>query len=389
MAERRQTICLGYAALCAALVVGWQALTVCYNYKGNWTALFYTGSYMAPPAALNFEKIYVVADSEGYDGQFYHYVAHDPFLQKGMLRSVDNPRLRWRRILIPGLAYLLAAGQPAWIDPAFFAVTIGFVAAGVYWASRYCAFYGLNPAWGACFVLVPGVLASLDRMTIDAALAALCAGFALYGAAEPSWKVFPILALAPLARETGFCLLLGAMLFELWRRDWVRAAASAAMALPGLAWTLFVHTKTADDLTAWLSYIPLSGLIRRTLDPVQFALTSRWVMVAAALDYAGAIGIWVAIMLTVWLLRRKPFGPLTTAIAAMALPAIFAGKADIWNGGYEFGRTMSPLLVLLALQAVAAKWWWGLAPLGLIAPRILFQLEPQLKGIVRGLIHGS
>ena len=388
MADRRQTICLGYAVLCAALALGWQALTVRYNYKGNWTALFYTGSYMAPPPALSYEKIYVVADSEGYDGQFYHYVAHDPFLQAGMLRSVDNPRLRWRRILIPGLAYLLAAGHPAWIDPAFFVVTIGFVAAGVYWSSRYCASYGLNPAWGAGFVLVPGVLTSLDRMTIDAALAALCAGYALHGAAEPSWKVFPILALAPLARETGFCLVLGAMLFELWRRDWPRAAASAAMALPGLAWTLFVHAKTADDLTAWLSYIPLNGLIHRTLEPVQFALTSRWVMMAAALDYAGVIGMWAAIVLTVWLLLRKPIGPLATAIAAMALPAIFAGKADIWNGGYEFGRTMSPLLVLLAMQAVAANWWWGLAPLGLIAPRILFQLEPQLKGIIRGLIRG-
>lgn len=389
--ERR--VCLGYALLCAALLLGWQALTVHYNYRGNWTALFYTGSYMAPPAALSFENIYVVADGEGYDGQFYHYVAHDPFLQKGLLRSVDNPRLRWRRILIPALAFLLAGGQPAYIDPAFFGVTIGFLALGVYWASRYCAHYGLSPAWGVGFALVPGVLTSVDRMTIDVALTALCAGFALYAGAEPSWKVFPILALAPLARETGFSLVLGAVLFELWRREWARAAASAATAVPGLVWTLFVHARTPVDLTAWLSYLPLNGLLRRTLEPVQFPLTSRWVMIAAALDYLGVIGMWLAVVLAAWLLMRRSFGPLPAAIAAMALPAIFAGKADIWNGGYEFGRTMSPLLVLLAMQAVAmqanAARWWGLAPVCLVTPRILFQLEPQVKGIIRGLIHGS
>jgi hypothetical protein len=46
---------------------------------------------------------------------------------------------------------------------------------------------------------------------------------------------------------------------------------------------------------------------------------------------------------------------------------------------------MSPLLVCLALLGVAARFWWNLVPLGMVAPRILFQLGPQWKGILRGL----
>ena len=79
-------------------VLGWQALTVHANYGGNWTGLFRTGGAMRAPerlAASTFRN----RDPQGYDGQFYRYLAHDPFLQQGTAAYFDDALLRSRRIL--------------------------------------------------------------------------------------------------------------------------------------------------------------------------------------------------------------------------------------------------------------------------------------------------
>ncbi len=100
MHQRGRGVCRVYAVLSVALCWAAQALTVHYNYQGNWTALFQTGPRRPIPLALEFENIYKFEKTRGYDGQFYHYVAHDPLLTKGFSKHVDDPRLRWRRILV-------------------------------------------------------------------------------------------------------------------------------------------------------------------------------------------------------------------------------------------------------------------------------------------------
>jgi len=53
-----------------AAVSGWQYLTVRYNYQGNWSALFCTGSKLGPPPLEEFRATYVFGGSFGYDRQF-------------------------------------------------------------------------------------------------------------------------------------------------------------------------------------------------------------------------------------------------------------------------------------------------------------------------------
>ncbi|HEV8146815.1 MAG TPA: hypothetical protein VGP79_10555 [Bryobacteraceae bacterium] len=122
----------------AALVLTWQALTVRYSYGGNWSGLFCTGSRMPFPSELAHENIYVFPNSSGYDGQAYHYVAHDPWFQRGLANYIDAPRLRTRRILVPALAWLVAPVlaiflryQDAWSDVCVWADVVAiFGAAG-------------------------------------------------------------------------------------------------------------------------------------------------------------------------------------------------------------------------------------------------------------------
>ena len=93
--------CLLVAASAAVLVLLWQSLTVHYNYSGNWTALFCTGDTYAMPPAL-FPGTYIFAATDGYDGMWYRYIAHDPLFRHGLAEFIDVAGIRYRRILVRG-----------------------------------------------------------------------------------------------------------------------------------------------------------------------------------------------------------------------------------------------------------------------------------------------
>jgi hypothetical protein len=69
-----------YALLAVSAIFVWQSLNVRFNYGGEWNALFLSGERFPVPAALAAERIPQLPGSDGYDGQFYHYVAHDPLM---------------------------------------------------------------------------------------------------------------------------------------------------------------------------------------------------------------------------------------------------------------------------------------------------------------------
>src|SRR5688500_10270411 len=145
------------------------AANVVWNYGGNVTGLFYTGSASQLPPELEAEPTWRVSDPKGYDAQFYHLIAHDPLILRGWEGYVDNPRLRWRRIAVPALASIFG---PA-VHWAFIGIQLAFVFFGAWWLSLYAQRVGLTAVVGLAFVLVPATLVSIDRMTIDLALAAL------------------------------------------------------------------------------------------------------------------------------------------------------------------------------------------------------------------------
>ncbi len=376
---------LAWAALGGALILTWQALTVHFNYRGDWDALFYTGSEMSLPTEIAWEDIYQFPDSRGYDGAFYHVIAHDPLMRRGYMNYVDNPGLRWRRILVPGLARLAALNDGERVDSAYISMVDLFLCLGVYWTARYVASLGRHPAWGLAFLLVPAAMTSFDRMTVDGALAALCAGFALYTTGNAPKRLYAVLVLAPLARETGMALAAGWCLFQLLRGQWKRAAVFATAALPAVCWFLYVRARTGPDQTPWASWIPFDGIVERTLHPVQFALTSRWLKEAAILDYVALAGVWLALGIAAWWLVRKNISALTCSMWVFAAGALFLAYADIWSESYSFSRTQSPLLMCAGLEGMRAGRWWQLAPLVLAAPRILLQLNPQWRAILHGI----
>ncbi len=370
------------ACLAAALVLGWQAATVHRNYEGNWSALFRIGDLWPLPPELSSENNRVFVHDPGYDGTFYHLIAHDPWCARGFARFVDNPSLRWRRILTPALAYLAAGGSGARIHAAFVGVNLLFVFAGTYWLGRFCQLHGCGTAWGLLFPAVPAVLVSMDRLTIDTALSALAIGVVLYSTTRQRAGTLLLLALCPLARETGACMIAGQAWADAREKRWKRLGLTLATILPFVAWAVFVHLHTTRDGTAWLSW-PLAGIVHRTLHPFPYAITGKWVAAAALFDYTALIGVWAGLVLTLRLAWERRTGITELCAYGFAAGAVWLGKEDIWAGAYEFGRTMSPLLVLLGLVALRDRRPVFALPVALVLPRILLQLEPQMRGLLR------
>lgn len=375
-------------------MVFWQFVTVHYNWDGNWSALFCTGQLERVPPQLQ-PGTYLFKNSVGYDGQMYRYVAHDPFATSGWSKYIDAPVLRYRRILVPLLAFAIAGGRQVWIDAAYIAVIAAFVLAGSYWLSRWAVIHGRPAVWGMAFLLAPAALVSMDRMTVDVALAALTAGFAYYAAIGSSAGLYGVLLLACLTRETGALLVAAACIFEFWSRRFTRAFCLASAALPAAVWYLLIsmrlHAARPERVVPrWFGGRLGWGILARILNPQRYGLPLALEAVTRTLDVIALLGILAAVIAAIVLLFSRPADPLRLTGLMFAAVAILLTRPHYWDGCFGYSRVFTPLLLLMALDVArwkpeAHRWWWGLVPWLLVDLRVGLQLAPQALGVLEGI----
>jgi hypothetical protein len=373
-------------ALTAVLGVWlWQLATVHFNYAGNWTALFNTAPGWPRPAFLASENIYTFPPgSLGYDGQMYHFIAHDPWIKRSAVAAMDDPALRYRRILVPALAWAVALGRDSAIHAAYVAVILGFVFLGVYWLSRAIVLQGRHPAWGLMFVLMPATLVSTDRMTVDVGLAALTAGFVLYS--DFRWKVLLILACAALTRETGLLLTLGYGAFLLSRRRFADLVWTAASALPAMFWYVYVARHTPPEPSGeFANLIPLGGWIERVAHPEVYALPRWQALAAIELDYIALAGVALMLGHATWLAWARRWNARAAAVYVFALAIVFLGSRSVWEDAFSYGRVVTPLMILLALEDAQPRQ--AFAPVALVDARIGLNFLKQIIGVASHLIR--
>lgn len=414
------------AAICTASVAGWQALTVHYNFDGNWTALFRTGSVpKGVPPALKDDSLYVFGNSGGYDGQFYHYLAHDPLLRRNFSAFMDDPRYRAHRILVPGLAFLAAFGRDENLDAAYFAVVWFFVALGAYWLGRLAVLYSYSAWLGLGFALVPAVLVSMDRLTVDVALAACCVGFVLYVEEPSPVPLYVVLTTAGLVRETGLLLTLAycaylatsksSPRFQYRAPEFLRtrfpflnrargrapqnklrtmsaseriasAAIFASSAIPTLAWWAYVNLHVAEvPEGSFLSIALFAGLAGRILHPDAYPETASVAVrqLAVALDFVALAGIVAALLWAGQRAWQRAWSPVTIAVYLFALLAIALNKGDAWSETFAFGRTLTPLLLLAALDGMTIRSALPAFAMLALDPRIGVEMGGQILNVAR------
>jgi len=386
-----------WASAAVALLLVWQFLNVHYNRAGNWTALFLVGRDLPAPPELA-GRTYPFPGN-GYDGEFYRYVAHDPFMRRGYVRYLDVPALRYRRILIPALAYLLAIGRQSRIDASYVAVIALFVFLGAYWTGRWAALNGFSPAWGLAFLLVPAALVSMDRMTVDVGVAALAAGCAFYSRVGDRFKFLVLLALACLVHEAGALLAAGACLFELAHRRFPRALLWACATLPMFAWWLWIHSQipSRNVITppVGLARAAQTSLFYFLFHPQHYPLPPALEWIARSADVLSLAGLLAAAVLACVLLPRRPLSPIAVAnalFAALILVMPFLWRhPDVWFDVNGYGRIFSPLLVLTAMLWAAPenrmlRPWIGLLPIACIDLRLGLQFSDAVAGVLRGIL---
>jgi hypothetical protein len=227
----------------------------------------------------------------------------------------------------------------------------------------------------------------MDRMTVDVALAALTAGFVLYS--DSRWKVLPILVCAALTRETGLLLTAGYGVFLLSRRRFADLLWAAASTFPAILWYVYVsrHTSISGAVTPLegiASLIPLWGWIERVMHPAVYPL-SRWQALAAVeLDYVALAGVALMLGHAAWLAWARRWNARAAASYAFAAAIIFLGSRSVWEDAFGYGRVVTPLIILLAVEAARPRL--AFLPVGLIDARIGLNFLKQIIGVASHLI---
>ncbi len=392
----RPLVSAAWALAALALLLLWQFLTVHYNRAGNWTALFLTGErYTVPPQLATGTYRFPGA---GYDGEMYRAVAHDLFMRRGYARYVDVPAERYRRLLVPALAYLLVAGREDWIDASYIAVIALFVFFGAYWLSRWAVFHAAHPAWALAFLLVPATLISMDRMTVDVSLAAFTVAFAVYWRTASWSKLYIVFLLACLARETGLLLVAGMCLYELLQRRLGRVLLWASATLPMFAWFFFLRPmsrqQTHFGAPRWFASKLGLGVVGRMLQPPRYPLPPFLETIARFADILALAAILLASALAILLVvRAQATSPL--AISGLLFTALVCALTNerYWSDVNGYVRVLSPLLILIALPAITRKTtgvfplWLALVPSILIDLRLGLQFSSQIRGVLEGMLH--
>lgn len=220
----------------------------------------------------------------GYDGQFFYYIALDPFTAAPY---IDAPAYRFARIAYPILARALAFGVQAAIPWTLVAInvaanTLGTLALAVWLRRR-----SFSPWLAAIFGLAPGMVAALQYDLSDSMAYALCAGGVLALDLPRPWLRAVVAGLAfsvaALTRETT---IIYGLVFAAWillqRREWpsIRSQAGPALLVglltivPYLVWRQLVEhwfpgtmppftlPVFQNNQTPLFEVIPYYGLVR-------------------------------------------------------------------------------------------------------------------------------
>jgi hypothetical protein len=235
----------------------------------------------------------------------------------------------------------------------------------------------------------------MDRMTVDGSLAALSVAFVYFVKTRSVGKLYIVLVLACLARETGALLLGGCCIAEFVFKRFSRALLWGTAGLLALAWYWFLDAQPqmwAHRATPrWFLSRFGPGLIGRLFDLPRYPVSATIEMIARSADALALSGMLCAMIVAVVLLIKRPLGPIPIAAGLCVALAISLMNVRYWETSYEYSRVFSPLLVLTALGSVSPKrsiqaWLWGLLPTALVDIRIGLQLGPQIIGVVRGLL---
>jgi hypothetical protein len=196
-----------------------------------------------------------------------------------------------------------------------------------------------------------------------------------------------------LTKEQAAPIVAAYALYLVTQKRLVAAIAAAASTLPMLAWFLYLKRAlpAQPSLLSLMSWVPMAGLAGAVLHPVNYPMTPFKNAVGVAFDYVALAGFLVALGLTVSLAIRRRWDPGASGAYALALSTLALGNRLLWISAYAFGRGLTPLFLLVAMEELSAQpgpmfAWLGVLPMLLIDARIGLNFISQIEGVFHGLV---
>lgn len=309
------------ALVCYAIYVAW----LLYRYGNDATVFIYIGSYFADRPGVVSQLVREIGFGPpywraGFDGQFYYYIALDPFKAWELLDTVA----RYQRILYPMLVRLLSFGVLPTIPYLMIAVNLAFMVAGTEFLCRFLRLFQLNPWYSIGYAFNIGLMVCLRRDLAEPIMCALViAAIYLVETRGPTSLAGVLFSLALFTKETAILFILP---YTFWfllhsREDRARATIFALIAvLPYSLFQTFLFFRFG-----LVAFLGVGNLQTLTLIPFYGILqTKRQFLELVSMITLIAIPATASLLLFLkGALRRKSHHPLAMGLLLNALFLIF------------------------------------------------------------------
>lgn len=371
---------------------------------GDPSILIRAGADFAKKRSLLPDDIKLIPHA-GYDGQFYFYLAQDPFLTGKVARRtdattpvIDHLGYRYQRILFPLAGWLASGGtgDPNVLEWALPLLNLLAILGSGFMLARFLAARGRSPWWSLLYTLSLGMLAGFVNDLADPFATGLFVAGLIWWYGHRRWWAVVALTLTLLTRETFLVPVTVLALAELVRsrRD------ALPFLIPTAVWVVWqVYLRTT--LTAPIvppgaerpQLLPIAGALDR------FKAISEHDVVGAAnweisfillLLVICAYLIWSAGVVVLAALRdrttERTRDDVLVVVAAASVLLVPFFTSDLWRNIPSYARYSAPAAALLVMlfavrgSRVAAGLAIALAALTLVNPVIGF--VPTANGFV-------
>ena len=300
---------------------------------------------------------------EGYDGQYYFRMALAPSDLRLRAHGVGlDTGLRRGRIGYPAVAYVLAAGQAAFVPWTLVLVNVLAVAAAAWSAGSLALGHGRHALWGLLVAGYPGLLLSVARDLTEPLTTALVVGALLALQRRRPWVAAALLSGAALTRETA--LLVPAALGAASLLRTVRGRRPTARDVAPWCGPLLVWVAWEGVCRAVYGALPAAGQGENAAPPFVAAARAvgRWVTeptLDRLLFLAGVAGLVVVVAAALATAARTapPYLVLSLVLAAGLVASL---SANVWNDDPVELRTFVDVHVLGTTALLSAHRRTGL-----------------------------
>jgi hypothetical protein len=339
------------------------------KFEKNITGFMVIGDYFKAPHIWT-EKTLVHPNSVGYDGQYYFYIAHDPFIQERTHDHIDFPAYRYQRILYPLAVWVFSFGHPPLIPWMMVTVNLGAVLLGTWFVLLLLRELGRSPWYALFFAGFWGFLLCLLR-SLPEPLAMTFIILAVFYYFKG--KLIPqilFLTLAALTQETTLLVSLSFFIYYLGKKNFRKALLCCLPPLAYFVWQgyIFLKFEIFPFLGGTQNFgLPFWGLVEKGITLTRGGFHYEKL---AEILYILSVG-WI--ILLAFIIICKKFDPLSLSLLGYAMMTICFNHL-IWVEPWSYARATLGLLTFNFLVLIKEGWGLNLVPMFLIPLVFLFSV---------------